>query len=468
MKKEIVDLYTKQIGDGKSHNEAFLEVMKEFGEDNEDMIFKSIETAQKVLKFQEKQKENEREQAKKAELETHVDKLVEKRLDEELSKIKTKGFFEPEYKSVQVEDNWKEEAGEYLALYISKKIGGGMTPKNEEQFNALSEKNINRIKSYRHSGQYSQKAIDAIIARTDSAGGFFMPPQFDAEIDKLVYSRSEFLDTIKIRQGDEKTLINSVGTFDFAFRANENTAYSETRMSFSQQDVRYKDAGAMVPISRAALNGSYYNLIEQVMENAADARIRLLEPLLLTGSINVNNDVFNGLRFQTGTTIMNCKNNGNAGGQGNLVSSDLVMADLAVPAQSSDETCVFIMGREELALLRSEKDLNGRPLETVQMTNGVLVHKDTGRRIIKVTTLPRTLNGQIDRTTGTDVAVILGPLDRYRIYQNGLMRVDDSYDFHFDYDALTIRFVFAIKTGIPINSRSSFVNVLGVKSNAIQ
>lgn len=395
------------------------------------------------------------ESAKQAE-KTDLDAKVKSLVDEQLEGIKTHPLFTGE-KKVTVEDNWRPEAveGFKLALKVGRKIANS---KELDAFESYRLKNIQRWQD-----QKGEKAIDGVISGTDTAGGFFMPPQFDAEVDKLVFTSSALLSAMKIRQGSEKTEINSIGTFNLAFRTDENTAFGTTKPVFAQQELKYKDAGAIVDIANRALESSYYDIINELVEGGADAKIRLLEPLITTGSVDVDSDAFDGIRFHTGVATLDCANNG---GSGKVVSADLTNLYLAAPSQSRFQGS-FIMDSREAMVLAEEKDTNGQKLKDVEMVNGSFIHKPTGKTITIVDNMYRTCNGVIDRSTGTDVPVLFGVMPRLRFYQLGGFRIDMSKEFRFDYDATSMRFVIALKFGIPTQSRSSFVTLQGVKYNQV-
>lgn len=359
--------------------------------------------------------------------------------------------------AIQLTDNWKEDAvtGLKLALRVGRKEASSA---DIDAYNDYRIKNINRWAE-----KMGIKAIDGIITGTDNAGGYFMPPEFDSEVDKNTFSSSALLSEVKIRTGSEKTEINSIGTFNLSFRTDENAAFGATKPTFAQQELKYKDAGAIVDIANRSLESSFYNIISELTELASDAKIRLLEPLLTTGSTNVDSDAFNGIRFHTGITTLNCLN---YGGSGKVTCSDLTNLYLTAPSQTRAQGS-FIMDSREAMLLAEERAQNGEYLEAVEMIDGQYVHKPTGKKIIIVDNMSRLCNGVTDRSTGTDVPVLFGVLPRFRIYQLGGFRIDLSKDFRFDYDATSMRFVLAVKFGIPTNSRSSFVTLQGVKYNLI-
>ena len=468
MKKEIVDLYLKFIGEGKSHNESMLDIVEKFANEDDDAVFKSIESAQKVLEFDKKKQVAEAEKAKKAEVEAQVSEIVAKQVDEELSKIKTKGFFEESHSRIEVQDNWKSEAAEGFRLFVSKKMAGGLDSKSEERFRELTEKKINRLVcKYKELG-YKEKAVDAIIAGVDSSGGYSQLPQFDKQLDMLIKKRSLLLEAIQIREGTEKDLINSINGMTLEARENENAPFAKAKPTFYQQEVRFREFGRIVDISEDVMDGSDYNLIEELLQLLTSAKIDLLEPLLTTSSINVNNDMFNGVRFIGGSTNMFCKNNGITGGTGRLTSQDLEQAVALLPAASRREPSFFVMNQQEVSILVSERDLQDRPLQIlIPREDGSYFHTMSGRRVIIVDSTSRTLNAQVDRTTGTDVLVSLITPERFRIYQDGGMQIKISSDYGFETKTIGLRASVKIKTGVPIMSRSSMINILGVKNNSI-
>ena len=125
-----------------------------------------------------------------------------------------------------------------------------------------------------------------------------------------------------------------------------------------------------------------------------------------------------------------------------------------------------MMDEREIMLLASVKDVNGNPKNLVLENNG-WKHKATGKRIISVNNLPRTLNSTTDHSTGTDVFVAFGNLKRYRYYEYGGMDIARSDEVYWTSAQVGIRAIIRNKAGIPANSRDSFVVAIGAKNTAI-
>lgn len=457
---ELIKFITKLKREGKTEDEINFEISKSFPQLEVKEIVEALKAAQKAVDIESQVKTEEAKAAQKAEIIATTKEIVNQQVEEELSKIKNAG--NPFGSQPQIKENpeqWKLELAESFKLMV-KVQAKTATASEQDEYREQRNKTLNRWAEV-----HGEKTIDAVITGTDASGGFFMAPQFDAEVDKIVYDSSELLSAIKMRPGTEKTEINSISTFDFAYRSNENAAFGATKPTFAQQEHKYRDAGTLVYVANRALQGSYYNLVAELMELAADAKIRLLEPLLTTGSTADSPTAapFNGIRFHTGVTTLDCKN---SGGSGRLETTDLTRLFLAAPSQTRKQG-LFIMDSREAMLLAEEKDSNGRPLELVKMVNGSYIHMPTGKQIIIVDTMSRTCSGVTDSQNGTDVPVLFGVLDRFRYYSLGGLRVDTSKDFSFDTDSMTMRFVMSNKWGIPAQSRSSFVTLQGVKSNAV-
>ena len=306
-----------------------------------------------------------------------------------------------------------------------------------------------------------KRDLDGNIAGTDASGGYLIRPEFDAEIDKLVFKTSAFIGAISFRMGNEKTEINGISTFDFTDRASENVAFTETKVTVAQEEVKYKDTGAIIPISNRLIESADVNLMIELQENAVDAKIRYYEANLTTGKTSGQH--FNGIYFVSGITSVDAINKG---GTNKLVSKDLTRMYLGCPAQSR-ANLVFIMDSIELMLLMDETDNEGRPTEPIATINGRFYHKRTGKEIIAVDNMRRTLNGTTDNTTGTDIAVLGGDLRKFRVYKNGGMRIDMSADAGFEYDQVKVRFIEKYKSAIPSYSKTSFVSLSGIKENFV-
>ncbi len=284
------------------------------------------------------------------------------------------------------------------------------------------------------------------------------------EMDKLVYKNSELLNEIKFRPGGDKTDIDSMGTFDLSYRTNQDTAFGETKPTFNQQRLEYREAGAIVPISQYALNGSEFNLVQELVENAADAKIRLMEFQVTSGKTAT--DPFDGIRFHAGVTVYDIIDDANAAGSGVLSSKDLTNAYALIPSQSK-AGAKFVLDTRELLLLLEERDDQNLPIETVLNVNGRWVHKATGKQIIVSDLMSRVNNGVTANNGGLDINILCGVLDRFRIYEDGGMQMDQSNEIYFKENQIGLRFILRNKWGIPVNSRSSFVAFNGARNTAI-
>jgi len=452
--KELSVFIKSLLVEKKSTEEILEDVSVKFKDSSDEEILEALEVAQKSIKLTQGVADRAAEKESAEKMKSVINDQVSALVEEKLASIKLKTHYEDQ---VQVKTDWVADAA--IALSLSVKVAKKQATSSEhDEFIRVSQVNLKRWDE-----KIGVKATDSIISGTSTAGGAFMPPEFDAEIDKLVYKKSALLTAIKMRPGGEKTEINSISTFNFTYRTDENTAFATTRPTTATQEVLYKDAGAIIGISNRALQGSYYNIISELVELGADAKIRLLEPLLTTGSIDVDSDAFDGIRFHTGVATLNCANNG---GSGRVLSSDLTNLWLTAPSQSRAGG-VFIMDSREAMLLAEEKDSNGQKLRAVDIVNGEFVHTSTGKKIIVVDTMHRLCNGVTDRSTGTDVPVLFANLEMFRYYELGGLRIDMSKEFYYDFDQTGMRFILANKFGIPTQARTSFVTLQGVKTNTI-
>lgn len=392
------------------------------------------------------------EAAEEAKINEKAKAVAEKALEN----IKVEGILEKAISTGRVhvsepEGQWKADQAKMLSALVNvKKYGAGH--KSAETVSELRTK---------FDQAWGQKAT-GVRTDSDAAGGYFVRPEFDAEVDKLVYKRSALLEAIQIRQGGEKTDINSLSTFNFTLRADQNTAIGTTVPTFAQQRVEYREAGAIVAISQYAMEASEYNLVDELIENAADAKIRFLEPAITTGKES-DGDAFDGIRFHTGVTTSTIIDNGTGG---TLVSKDLSNAYLAAASQSRNFGS-FVLDTRELQLLREERDGQGLPIKTVEMMNGQWIHVATGRPIVVSDLMSRTNNALTSNTGGTQVGALFGELGRFRLYQRGAMDIAQSDQIFFQENQIGMRFIVRYKFGIPTQSRSSFVTLQGVENSTI-
>lgn len=459
MKKRILEL----LRQGKSFDEAKSIAIEEFENEEVEAIVKALKLAKKEIEAEKKLDDDEKAEAAEKAFNSRVEEATKKAVEKQLENAKVPSSLNNFDRKEAVSTNdqpeqWKQDTGRFIQLISEKHLN----QKGQEELIDLKEKFEKR-----QAEVMGQKSTDAIIAGTDAAGGYFMEPKFDMEVDKLVYEGSALLQAMKMRPGSEKTLINSISTFNFVHRTDENTAFTETRPTFAQEELKYQDLGAIVGLSNRALNGSAYNLTQELTELAADAKIRKLETVIPTGKASTadptdTNDTFkfNGIWFTSGVTTVNAINKG---GTGKVTSADLHAMFLAAPAQTRAKGS-FLLDSRELGVLMAEKASDGHLLKQVVNINGKFIHTLSGKEIIPVDNMERTLNSTTGYS-GTDIPVIFGVLDRFRFYTLGGMRVNTSTERYFEKDQTALRFIMSYKQGIPTYSLSSFVLLLGVKYN---
>ena len=447
------DLIKKLLAEGKSQEEiktAIVEALAkkevEAVEDIKSVIVEAMQEVEAAKSIGEAFGSIESDK-KSAGLEAKI-----KELEAKVDGVKMSGSLNSGVVVKNADVQWKKDVVDAIHLHCKLKKEGYLSQKEMGLVSSIKERVVNATKA----------VSDGMITGTDAAGGYLIRPEFDAEIDKLLYTKSALLDSMKIRSGNEKTLINGIGTFDFSYRATDNAAFGQTRPTITEQEINYRDAGCVVPMAAKLLDMADYNIISEIVEGAADAKIRLLEPQILVASVDVDLDPFDGVRFHTGVTALNCKN---YDGSKKLESIDLTNAFLAAPAQSRSNG-MFFMDSRELMLLLEEKATDGHYQKAVEIVNGAFIHMATGKKIVAVDTLHRLLNGVTDRSTQNEVAVIFADMSRFRFYQKGGLRIDTSKDIFFLEDQIALRFILTNKQGIPTNSRSSFVTIQGVEYNA--
>lgn len=301
--------------------------------------------------------------------------------------------------------------------------------------------------------------------RTDSdpVGGNWVRPEFDEEVDLLVRKKSQLLDAIGIRRGTDKTEINGMTNFAFTDRATQNDPFAEEIPPTQAEEVLYRETGAIVSFSPYMLTNSEHNLVDNLIELAANAKIEHLEARITTGKISDGN-FFDGIRFQSGVTAFNIAA---AGGTGLITSKDLTNATLA----ASDITAangVFIMDRREAFLLGEERNDENQPIKTVRMqADGSFVHEATGTKVVISNLMSRINTALTSNAGGLEVGCLFGDLSRFRIYQDGPMDVAQTDQFKWSSNQVSMRFILRYKFAIPANSLTSFVTLQGVKNNLI-
>lgn len=440
------------IKEGKSEAECLNAILENDADIQPEEALKQFSLAKKSIEIEELSKTKKLEEQNKAQIEAEAQKIAEKALEKiEIESVLEKAISTGRVVVKENEHAWKaDQAKMFKSLADLNKYGP--SHKSAETISELRQKFAN---------VWDQK-VSGIVTDSDPDGGSFVRPEFDMEVDKLVYRRSELLEKIQIRRGGEKTDINSISTFDFTNRADQNTAFTETKPAFDQERLEYRETGGIVAVGTYHLNGSEYNIIDELMEQAADAKFRHMEPAITTGKVS-DGDFFDGMRFKAGVVAHNIIDFGTGG---KLVSKDLTNAYLKAASQTR-KMGSFILDTRELCLLLEERDNQNLPIETIINVNGSWVHKKTGRPIVVSDLMSRVNTALTSNTGGTEVGAFYGDLSRFRIYQQGAMDVAQSDQVYWKENQIGIRFILRYKFGIPVNSLTSFVTLQGVLNNEI-
>ena len=464
--KEILELLKK----GTSVLDIKTQILEKDADADLELVAKNIDNAQKMLQQEADQKAADEKAARDAEVEAEKQKILDEakaQAEAELENTKATSKLD-ESKSVQTQEQkgvWMQEHGEFIGL-CAKQLTNKIDAKGLERLNELREKNFNSQADFymKNFGINIKATNSGMNVTTDASGGYFVRSEFDNEIDKLIYEGSELLEAVKARPATEDLVINGIGTFNYTYRANDDTNITKTKPTLNQDTLALLDAGAIIPISNRLLSGSYYNLTSELLELSSDAEIRLLEQQVTTGDDAESDEVFDGIWFTSGITTLVAKN---SGGSGAVSNSDFHNAYLSAAAQTRRKGA-FLIRPEEFQYLWGLNDANGVPIgdKLFNQINGRWYHKGTGARVIIVDNMEK-VNSTTNKTTQTDAPLIFGDLSRFRLYRKGGRQVDMSQHLYFDYNQLAMRFILENAQTIATNSKSSFVAVTGLKENAV-
>lgn len=366
-------------------------------------------------------------------LDEKVNKIAEKQVEEILKNKKVDGLLSQPVVVSEVKDAWKKDTF--------------------DMFKAMYQKDAKKVAELSEKAKKVREAEGkAVRTDSDGAGGYWVRPEFDDEVDKEVYETSALLNFAKIRAGHDKVTINGIGTIDLAFRTNQATAFGDLTPTFTQKELFFREFGGIVAIAENMIMYNYYDVTGELSILFADSKIRLLEPLIIQGDAD-GTDPFDGIVNTTGITSVDAKNKG---GSGKITSADLSAMYLGCSAQTRNaKSACFVMDTRELMVLLEEKAEDGHYLRAVEMVNGVAMHKPTGKVILTVDTLTR-VDGSIP--------VVFGVMDRFRIYTDGGLQIAQSSERYFEYKQLGIRASQNYMQGVPTNSLASFVSLSGIKN----
>lgn len=464
-----MDLITKILDllkEGKSHSEISLKLFDEDEKLEMEAFQKAFDTAKKTYEVTSTEDKKVADTASKAKYDADVKAAVKVEVDAALKNIPVQGILDTAIKQgvvSEVKENPRQamtDVGRFYKNMVWLKEGKGDNSKIVTDLIELSQKAFN---AYKAQGLTFGSKVAGIVTDNDVNGAFLVRPEFDKEMDRLVFEMDDLLKAITFRSGGDKTLIDSILPFSFSFRADQNAAFAEVKPTFAQQTISYREAGGIVPVARVTFQESDFNLASEISIQAADAIIRLMVPLIATGSTG-DGDPFDGFRFHPGVTNHQILDFGTGG---KLVSQDLTNAYTAAPDETREQG-TFVLDVRELMLLSEERGDDNVPLKTVKKTNGQWMHVVTGRPIVLTSLMSRVNTALTSNAGGTDVGAFYAVLPRFRIYRDGgAMQTATSDQIFFKEDQIGIRFITRMMQGIPVNSRTSIVTLEGVKFNEV-
>lgn len=464
--KTILELLRK----GTSLEDIKLKALEDNADADLDAVAKNIVNAQKMIEQEKKEAQAAEAKAiadQKAADEKKIEELAQAKAEEILKAKKVDSVLEPKG-AVQVTEQkgvWMSEHGEFIQLCAAK-LTNKIDVAGESRLNELREKNFNSQADYykKEFGIDIKATNSGMNVTTDASGGYFIRAEFDTQVDKLNYIGSELLEAVRVRPATEDLVINGIGTFNYTYRANDDTNITKTKPTLNQDTLALLDAGAIIPISNRLLSGSFYNLTSELLELSSDAEIRLLEQQITTGDDAESDEVFDGIWFTSGINTLVAKN---SGGSGAIANSDFHNAYLTAAAQTRRKG-TFLIRPEEFQYVWGLEDANGQPIgeKLFNNINGRWYHRGTGARVIIVDNMEG-VNGVTNKNTQTEYPLIFGDLSRFRFYRKGGRQIDMSQHLYFDYNQLAMRFILENAQTIATNSKTSFVAVTGLKENSV-
>jgi HK97 family phage major capsid protein len=448
MNEYVTELLSKNV----CVDEIISKCAEKFSDLSDAEIVKGIETAKRAFEIKKSLQKSAQEKRASDALNERVEKAIEAKLKE----IKVPSLLEKSASQVEV----SEPAGAWRA-----DVAKAFRLKKKQSEGTFTEKDASEMAELCQKAENVRKSANGLTPDIALEGGNPIRIEFDQEVDKLVYTNSQLLDAVQIRQGTQKTQINGLTNTDFTFRANTRADYTEQRPDTPAEVVEYKTAGQLIFIDNDMFEDVDYNLVSELTELASDAKIRLLEPLIASGD---SSSAFLGINFSAGVTALDCINisGGSGTGNGDIVDNDLSNMYAAAASQGRNQG-VFILDTREWLRIKNEKDSQGMPINAVSMVNGQMIHNATGRPIISSDLMSRTNNALVANTGGTDVTVLFGSLPNFRIYQKGQLEIATSTDYAFASDETAMRVQIHYKQAMPSQSSSKFVTLQGVKNNPL-
>jgi HK97 family phage major capsid protein/HK97 family phage prohead protease len=252
--------------------------------------------------------------------------------------------------------------------------------------------------------------VKALVAATDSAGGFLAPEQFGSELIKLLVEHSPiraFAKVVTIGGSEIRYPKRVSGTG--ATWVGETEDRTASGMVFDQLTLPAHELATYVDVSNQLLEDNAYNLEGELLADFAETFAKT------EGAAFVNGDGVGkpkGIMQAAGIASIN------TGSASTLAVSAITAAFHAIP-QIYAQNAVWMMNRTTLALVRSFSDSMGRHL-LMDSLSSTAPSTILGRPVIEMPDMPNVAAGAFP--------ILFGDMSGYRIVDRvGLSTLRDPF-----------------------------------------
>lgn len=439
------------LEEGKSIKEVFTDIAKSFPDSTQEEIVAAVEVAAKAVSAQKayaaKQAEVEakkKAEADKAELETKlsqsVDSVVEKKVNDALSKIDLKDSSAPatEFKSfmgdyVTVGSNWKASFGEFVK--------------------ACATNDFARAREL--SNSFESRSVFATKALTGDAvtGSYAVPDEFSDKVFAISQAESGiFARALKMPTLSDKKYMLTAGDVTFTELASQSTQITESTPTLGQAELDIIDAAAIGYYAMDLMEDSNISITNMVMGAYGRGLSKYIKQTTAVGNVATTGDKINGIFSTSGISSV--------AADGGAITYDGLVDMWKNLEDSFMSNAHWEMNKIELAEIMKIKDANGQPI-FVKDPTGAFPGFIFGYPVYLNNQMPATLDSSTGARTGGSTATILfGDASQTVIGMKGGLRLKYSEHLKLDYNQAA--FMGLVRWGMVTPQPTAWVRMTGI------
>lgn len=466
MKKELLALARKLMGEGKTFDEAISLMYEQHQDAKQEDVLAAIKSVKKeiataiALKEEEAKEIEASKKAEAAEAETRrINEEAEKRANEKLALIQNpndplvvaKANATPKFKSflndfILVRDeSWREKLVELVRANYGQ---------NHDQARKLAGEFMQSSKLYSDSEkkQYGEKLL-----RGDAVTGSYAVPD---EFSDMVFVIAQALSAIvagstKLNLSSDLMYLLGSGDVNFTEITDQSTDLTNSEPSLTQTSMSLIDAGAYSLIHDNLMQDSNVNIVTLLAGAYGRGLAKYQKRTTTVGNVASSGDKINGIYSTSGIGSVAV-----ADPNGAISYEDICLLEAAIDDSFLDGAH-FEMNRREFTKIRAIKDDNGRPIFTTpdaSYRNYTLL----GYPVKINNQMPITLNSTNgNRTSGSTATILFGNASEVQQGYKGGFQLESSIHYKFISRQTTFRGF--VRWAQAVVNASAWARLTGIK-----